>query len=211
MNISQLRREYESEGLDERLLDADPFKQFEHWFQAAQDAGLEDVNAMSLATVSATGMPSVRTVLLKGFDEQGFVFFTNYTSHKGQDLANNPRAGLLFPWLQLNRQVLVEGEVKRVDTAESRNYFASRPRGSQLGAWASAQSQPVDSRDALEGKLTDVARRFEGGEVPLPEFWGGFRVVPSRIEFWQGRPDRLHDRFEYRRSAIGWTLQRLQP
>jgi len=211
MDIGDMRRDFESEGLDREQLDSDPVRQFEHWFNAAREAGILEPNAMSLATTGADQQPDLRTVLLKYFDHQGFVFYTNYGSRKAAELEENPRAALLFPWIGLNRQVIVQGEVTRVSKAESLRYFASRPRGSQLGAWVSEQSRVISSRGLLEQKVAEIKRKFGDGDVPLPSFWGGYRVVPQRIEFWQGRPSRLHDRFEYLRSPDGWTIQRLQP
>ncbi|MDX5328948.1 MAG: pyridoxamine 5'-phosphate oxidase, partial [Marinobacter sp.] len=174
-------------------------------------AGILEPNAMSLATTGSDQMPDLRTVLLKYFDSQGFVFYTNYGSRKARELDENPRAALLFPWIGLNRQVRIQGKVEKVSKAESLRYFASRPRGSQLGAWVSEQSKAITSRGLLEQKVAEMKRKFSSGEIPLPSFWGGYRVVPERIEFWQGRPSRLHDRFEYVREADGWTIQRLQP
>ncbi|MFC4257463.1 pyridoxamine 5'-phosphate oxidase [Marinobacter lacisalsi] len=211
MDIGDMRRDFESEGLDREQLDSDPVRQFEHWFNDAREAGILEPNAMSLATTGADQQPDLRTVLLKYFDHQGFVFYTNYGSRKAAELEENPRAALLFPWIGLNRQVIVQGEVTRVSKAESLRYFASRPRGSQLGAWVSEQSRVISSRGLLEQKVAEIKRKFGDGDVPLPSFWGGYRVVPQRIEFWQGRPSRLHDRFEYLRSHDGWTIQRLQP
>ena len=211
MDIGDMRRDFESEGLDLEQLDSDPVHQFEQWFNEARKAGILEPNAMSLATTGNDLQPDLRTVLLKYFDQQGFVFYTNYGSRKAGELADNPKAGLLFPWIGLNRQVIVQGEAIRVSKAESLRYFASRPRGSQLGAWVSEQSRVISSRGLLEQKVAEIRRKFGDGEVPLPSFWGGYRVVPHRIEFWQGRPSRLHDRFEYLRSPDGWTIQRLQP
>lgn len=211
MDIGDMRRDFESEGLDREHLDSDPVRQFEHWFNDTREAGILEPNAMSLATTGSDLQPDLRTVLLKYFDHEGFVFYTNYGSRKARELEENPRAALLFPWIGLNRQVIVQGEVSRVSKAESLRYFASRPRGSQLGAWVSEQSRVIRSRGLLEQKVAEIKRRFGEGEVPLPSFWGGYRVVPHRIEFWQGRPSRLHDRFEYVRSPDGWTIQRLQP
>ena len=211
MDIGDMRRDFESEGLDREHLDSDPVRQFEHWFNDAREAGILEPNAMSLATTGADRQPDLRTVLLKYFDHHGFVFYTNYGSRKAGELEENPKAALLFPWIGLNRQVIIQGEVTRVSKAESLRYFASRPRGSQLGAWVSEQSKVISSRGLLEQKVAEVRRKFGDGEVPLPSFWGGYRVVPHRIEFWQGRPSRLHDRFEYLRSHDGWTIQRLQP
>lgn len=211
MDIGDMRRDFESEGLDREQLDSDPVRQFEHWFNDAREAGILEPNAMSLATTGADQQPDLRTVLLKYFDHQGFVFYTNYGSRKAAELEENPKAALLFPWIGLNRQVIVQGEVTRVSQTESLRYFASRPRGSQLGAWVSEQSRVISSRGLLEQKVAEIKRKFGDGEVPLPSFWGGYRVVPHRLEFWQGRPSRLHDRFEYLRSHDGWTIQRLQP
>lgn len=211
MDIGDMRRDFESEGLDRDHLDNDPIRQFELWFHDAREAGLLEPNAMSLATTGADLQPDLRTVLLKYFDHQGYVFYTNYGSRKARELEENPKAALLFPWIGLNRQVIVQGEVVRVSKAESLRYFASRPRGSQLGAWVSEQSRAINSRGLLEQKVAEIKRKFGDGEIPLPSFWGGYRVVPNRIEFWQGRPSRLHDRFEYLRSPDGWTIQRLQP
>jgi pyridoxamine 5'-phosphate oxidase len=190
----------------------DPFQQFAAWFAEAERAGIRYPNAMALATATPDGVPSVRMVLLRGVDERGFVFYTNYESQKGKELALNPRAALLFYWDALERQVRVSGLVERVSSAESDAYFASRPYGSQLSAWASQQSQPIDSRAALEERHAALAQAFPEGAVPRPPFWGGFRVVPDTFEFWQGRRDRLHDRFRYRRQADGhWQIERLQP
>lgn len=215
MDISDMRRDFESDGLDRDALDSRPARQFERWFEDARNAGILEPNAMSLATTSADGMPGLRTVLLKYFDEHGFVFYTNYGSRKARELAANPGAALLFPWLGLNRQVVIQGRVEKVSKAESLRYFASRPRQSQIGAWVSEQSQVITSRGLLEQKVAEMRQRFGEGRIPLPDFWGGYRLVPQRFEFWQGRPSRLHDRFEYTHNPSGpdndWQIQRLQP
>jgi len=206
-----MRREFESSGLNEEDLNKDPIIQFENWFQDARNAGILEPNAMSLATVDNTGQPTLRTVLLKYFDEHGFVFFTNYESRKAQNIEAHPQAAALFPWIGLNRQVSVQGKVRRISTAESFKYFSSRPRESQIGAWVSDQSKAINSRGLLEQKLAEMKRKFGDGKIPLPSFWGGYQIVPERIEFWQGRPHRLHDRFEYLKRESGWATQRLQP
>ena len=206
-----MRREFESAGLQRETLNDNPVQQFETWFQDARTAGLLEPNAMSLATVDEHGQPTLRTVLLKYFDENGFVFFTNYESRKARNIEDHHRAAILFPWIALNRQVSVQGAVRRISKAESFKYFSSRPRESQIGAWVSDQSKAISSRGLLEQKLAEMKRKFGQGEIPLPSFWGGYQIVPERIEFWQGRPHRLHDRFEYLRTESGWAIQRLQP
>ena len=193
-------------------LESDPIVQFEKWFREAWDENYPMPHAMSLATASAEGLPTVRTVLLKGYDSNGFVFFTNYGSRKAKQISNNPQAALLFPWVRLGRQVTVAGRVDKISKSESVQYFLSRPRGSQLSAWASAQSTVISSRAILESAFATVKRRFADGEVPLPDFWGGYRVDPDSIEFWQNRKDRLHDRFLYNRGENGaWRIDRLTP
>lgn len=192
---------------------ADPIAQFDAWFRDAIAAGLTDPNAMSLATAGADGRPLVRSVLLKNHDPRGFVFYTNLSSRKARQLAENPHAALLFPWLPLERQVIITGTVERLPLAEAIRYFVTRPRDSQIGAWASRQSSPLSSRQVLELEWAALKRKFAGGEVPMPDFWGGFRVVPETIEFWQGGAARLHDRLQYTRNpgGAGWTLGRLAP
>lgn len=212
MDLSALRNEYMQGGLVRSELSADPFSQFETWFSQASHSQVMEVNAMQLATVSPLGAPALRTVLLKSFDKQGFVFFTNYGSQKAEHIAQNPRVTALFFWKELERQVEISGTAARISTAESLKYFLSRPRGSQLGAWVSAQSSAISSRGFLEQKLGEMKRKFGDGEIPLPDFWGGYRIVPETVEFWQGRPNRLHDRFEYRLLAENdWEIVRLSP
>jgi pyridoxamine 5'-phosphate oxidase len=197
--------------LSEADLDADPIRQFNRWFDEAKAAGQPEPEAMALATATPSGEPSVRFVLLRGLDARGFVFYTNGRSRKGREMADNPVAALVFRWWTLERQVRVSGPVSPVEPAESDAYFQARPRGAQLGAWASAQSDPLTSRVVLEEQLSTVTRRFAGREVPRPPWWGGYRVHPAEVEFWQGRPDRLHDRLANRRADGRWRIQRLSP
>ncbi len=206
------RYQHETGGLRRRDLDPDPIKQFSNWFTAAIEAQIRDVNAMSLATAGTDGKPSVRIVLLKGFDQTGFVFFTNYESEKGRQLEENPFVALGFYWIELDRQIRINGRAERASREESERYFHSRPVGSQLGAWASRQSQVIDARRILEARAAEMRERYANKPVPLPPHWGGFRVIPERMEFWQGRPNRLHDRFRYTRKPDGhWQIDRLAP
>jgi pyridoxamine 5'-phosphate oxidase len=208
-----MRRDYTERGaLLESDLAADWTSQFARWFAEASAAGLPEPNAMIVATADPAARPSARTVLLKGYDERGFVFFTNYTSRKGTEALSNPAASLVFPWFPMQRQVLVAGAVERVDRAETEEYFATRPRGSQLGAWASPQSQVLPDRAAVEAGLAAAVERFGSEEpVPPPPHWGGLRVIPETVEFWQGRSNRLHDRLRFRRTGPGWLVERLAP
>lgn len=208
--LAALRREYEATGFDESEAAADPFTQFAQWLSAAVEAAIPEPNAMVLSTVGDDG-PSARTVLLKGLDERGFAFFTNRSSRKGQQLAARPVAALVFPWIAIRRQVTARGAVTMLDDAASDAYFAARPRGAQLAAWASLQSQPLADRATLDAAVADVERRFGGGTIPRPPHWGGYRLEPVEVEFWQGRADRSHDRLRYDRAEDGWTRTRLWP
>jgi pyridoxamine 5'-phosphate oxidase len=210
-DVAALRQEYLAHGLRRNDLDPDPIKQFGIWFTAAVEAGIGEVNAMTLATVSPENRPSARVVLLKGYSHEGFIFYTNYRSEKGQHLAKNAHAALVLHWKELERQIRIEGAVKKNSREESKRYFHSRPEGSQLGAWVSHQSEVIDSRRILEARLAEMEERFARKEIPLPANWGGYVVQPEQIEFWQGRPNRLHDRFRYTREGEGWRLDRLAP
>ena len=210
-DLAALRAEYAREGLDEADAGDDPVALFGRWLDNAVAAGIHEPNAMALATADEAGRPSVRTVLLKGFDEAGAVFYTNYDSRKARELADNPWASAVLLWRELQRQVRIEGQVSRVDPAQSDAYFGSRPRGAQLGAVASRQSQPIENREALEAQVAAAERTFDGRDVERPEQWGGFRIALGVMEFWQGRPDRIHDRLRFSRVGDGWSRERLQP
>jgi pyridoxamine 5'-phosphate oxidase len=210
--IANLRREYDLRGLSEADLAPTPCDQFRRWFDEALAARIYEPNAMTLATAAADGRPSARALLLKGFDQEGFVFFTNYESRKGAELAANPWAALLFLWSELHRQVRIEGSIEQVSAAESDSYFQSRPLGSRLGAWASRQSAVIPSRELLEQRMQELMLEYEGRELPRPPHWGGYRLRPDAVEFWQGRPNRLHDRLRYRLTPEGaWVVERLSP
>jgi pyridoxamine 5'-phosphate oxidase len=211
-DLQRLRKEYTRAGLAEADADPDPIGQFRKWFDEALAANLHEPNAMALATATLDGRPSARVVLLKGCDERGFVFYTNYEAHKSRELEENPRCALVFYWGELERQVRIEGCATRISGEDSDAYYRSRPRGSRLGSWASAQSRPIEDRDILEKRLRELEAKYEGREIPRPPFWGGYRVEPGAIEFWQGRENRLHDRLLYRRLDSGsWRMERLQP
>lgn len=212
MLISNQQKVYKLSGLNESGLDPDPFVQFGKWYQQTVAANLVEPNAMTLATATKDGIPSARMILLKSFDEDGFVFYTNYESQKGRELAENPHAVLVFYWAELERQVRVDGEVRRVSREESEAYFRIRPVGSQLGAWGSRQSQVIPSREFLEERLNELEAEYQDREIPTPPFWGGYRLSPQTFEFWQGRPNRLHDRLRYtRQSDNRWLIERLSP
>ncbi len=211
MSIADLRREYARARLDEKDVSHDPIVEFARWFAEAQEAQVGEPNAMTLATTTVDGSPSARVVLLKGFDQRGFVFFTDYRSRKGAELEANPRAALVFFWVELERQVRITGTVERTSNKESEAYFQSRPLGSRLGAWVSHQSRVIPGRAQLESGLREVEQRFAEGEIPLPPHWGGYRVRPQEIEFWQGRENRLHDRIRYVRDRDRWRIERLSP
>ncbi|BDS08630.1 pyridoxine/pyridoxamine 5'-phosphate oxidase [Oceaniferula spumae] len=209
--IAAMREEYGSRELRRKDMAADPIEQFEQWFAEAREVQLHEPNALTLSTIGLDGCPASRTVLMKFFDENGFVFYTNYGSAKAREIEAVPKAAMLFAWLQLERQVRIEGSVEKVSAAESLKYFASRPRDSQIGAWVSDQSSVIDSRALLLNKMEELKAKFKGGDVPLPSFWGGYRVIPERIEFWQGGKGRVHDRFRYTRAGDSWMIDRLAP
>jgi pyridoxamine 5'-phosphate oxidase len=212
IEIADLRREYTQANLDAETITNNPIELFDTWFQQALTSEVLEPNAMVVSTINELNTPTQRTVLLKAFDEKGFVFYTNYQSRKSQHIGANPNVSLLFPWYQLERQVSIQGKVEKVSNSESLAYFLSRPYGSQLGAWVSQQSSVISTRSILEMKLDEMKRKFKEGKVPLPDFWGGFRVIPHTIEFWQGRKSRLHDRVEYSLNSSNiWTKSRLSP
>jgi pyridoxamine 5'-phosphate oxidase len=212
MNIADIRRDYSHKSLAENDVDANPIRQFEKWWDEAVHSKIDEVNAMTVATASADGLPAARTMLLKGFDEKGFVFFTNYESFKADQLAENPRACLLFFWKELERQVRITGLVEKISGKESDEYFHSRPEASRIGAWASPQSRVIESRRWLDEKFNELVKKMEGSEITRPPHWGGYLVKPVVIEFWQGRPSRLHDRIQYTLDDNGnWKIERLAP
>ncbi|RLA25104.1 MAG: pyridoxamine 5'-phosphate oxidase [Gammaproteobacteria bacterium] len=210
-DIADLRREYSIKPLHRADLDANPFKQFDTWFEEALQAESMDPNAMSIATTATNGQPSIRTVLLKYFDEDGFVFYTNLGSRKAGEIEANNRVALLFYWHELHRQVKIIGKAERISAADNIRYFMRRPRDSQIGAWVSQQSSIISSRSILENKFAEMKQKFAHGDIPLPSFWGGYRVVPTSIEFWQGRENRLHDRFMFTPGESDWDIERLAP
>ncbi len=211
LNLHDMRREYKQNELDEHSVDANPFVQFEKWFSDAQNAQVLEPNSMLLATSGARNIPNIRAVLLKIFDERGFVFFTNYASDKAKEIEENPNVAVEFLWLDLERQVRIIGTCEKISSAESLAYFMKRSRGSQIGAWVSEQSKIISSRKLLSMALEKMKEKFKNGEVPLPDFWGGYRVVPTKIEFWQGRESRLHDRVLYTKKESKWKISRLAP
>jgi pyridoxamine 5'-phosphate oxidase len=211
MPIADLRREYARARLDEASVGPDPVAEFGRWFDEALKAEVLEANAMTLATASEDGAPSARIVLLKGFDDRGFVFFTDYRSRKGDELKLNPRAALVFYWPELERQVRITGRTETISREDSEAYFRTRPRGSRIGAWVSHQSQVIPNRKVLDKQVSEVERKYPGDEIPLPPYWGGFRVAPDAIEFWQGRGSRLHDRIRYLRDGDRWRIERLSP
>ncbi len=211
LHLEDMRREYKRSELNEQSVDKNPFFQFEKWFQEAKNAEILEPNSMILATCGADNMPNIRAVLLKIFDKRGFVFFTNYNSHKAKEIEQNPNVALEFLWLDLERQVRVVGRCEKISAAESLSYFIKRSRGSQLGVWVSEQSSVISSRKLLAMAMDRMKQKFADGEIPLPDFWGGYRVIPSKIEFWQGRENRLHDRILYTKQSDGWEIKRLAP
>jgi pyridoxamine 5'-phosphate oxidase len=210
-SIADIRKDYKQHSLDEADIATDPFVQFDRWWNDALAAEVDEVNAMTLATATKAGVPSARIVLLKGYDKNGFVFFTNYESTKGKELQNNPYAALVFFWKELERQVRIEGRVEKVSAAESDEYFHSRPEGSRIGAWSSPQSAIISNRKIIETNVEQYTKRFAGHDIPRPEHWGGYRVIPTAFEFWQGRSSRLHDRFHYTPLNETWKVERLAP
>jgi pyridoxamine 5'-phosphate oxidase len=211
-SLEALRQKYSEEGLDKASINTDPLLQFQAWYQQAIESGISEPNGMCLATASSQAAPSLRTVLMKSYDKNGFIFYTNFESRKAKQISENNQVSLIFPWISLHRQVIIEGTAKKIPTAESMKYFATRPRGSKLGAWSSHQSEIISNRSMLEAKLEEIKSKFASGDIPLPSFWGGYRVKPMRIEFWQGRQHRLHDRFLYTLTPAGsWEVDRLSP